>query len=267
MTSSSNRPIGIFDSGIGGLTVAKAIKNTLPNEQFLYFGDTAHLPYGDKSSHAIKQYITQIGSFLREQNCKVLVIACNSASAVFDSHPELAETLGIPVIDVILPVVRKVAHSNGTNIGIIGTHKTVQSGIYEIKLLEENPQLNVQSLATPLLAPMIEEGFIDNKISYAVINDYLKEFEKPESLILGCTHYPLIKKEIDEYFEGKVNLLDAPEIVAEELRSFLTENDLLREPQEHTNQFFVSDYTETFEQTAKLFFGAEVHLQEIRLNS
>lgn len=262
----SDNPIGIFDSGIGGLTVAKAIKNKLPNEQFIYFGDTAHLPYGEKSSKAIQQYILDIGKFLISHQCKALVIACNSASSVFESTPSLAQKLNIPIIDVVLPVVRKVAHSNGDEIGVIGTHKTIESNIYEVKLLQENSKLKVQSIATPLLAPMIEEGFINNKISKAVINDYLQQFRPIQSLILGCTHYPLVKNEIDEYFDGKVNLLDAPEIVAEELAEFLSKSGLLAQQKPGPNQFFVSDFTQSFKDTARLFFGREVELEEVKVN-
>jgi len=263
----SNRPIGIFDSGIGGLTVAKAIKNKLPNEQFLYFGDTAHLPYGEKSSYAIQSYIIEIANFLADKGCKVLVIACNSASSVFDSNPQLKEELPLPVIDVIMPVVKKVAHSNGSKIGVIGTHQTIGSDIYQTKLLECNPKLEVQSIATPLLAPMIEEGFINDKISQAVIDDYLSQFDPINSLILGCTHYPLIKNEMDQYFDGKVNLLDAPIIVADALAEHLQKENLQAEAKSETDHFYVSDFTQSFEDTARLFFGADVQLEEVRLNA
>jgi glutamate racemase len=267
VTSPSQQAIGIFDSGIGGLTVAKAIKAKLPNEQLLYFGDTAHLPYGEKSSHAIESYILEIGKFLVANSCKLLVIACNSASSVFDSRPELAEKLNIPVIDVILPVIKKVAHSNGHKIGVIGTHQTIGSNIYSLKLLEENPKLDVQSLATPLLAPMIEEGFINNQISKAVINDYLQQFSGIDSLILGCTHYPLIKREIEDFFEGATNLLDAPDIVANSVKVHLQKHALLSDSRLADDRFYLSDFTSTFERTARLFFGADVHLEEVRMTS
>ena len=171
---SSSLPIGIFDSGIGGLTVANAIRKILPNEQLIYFGDTAHMPYGDKSPEAVKFYSLKIAKFLLDKKCKMIVIACNTASA--HAFHELVHFLGerIPIINVIDPVVDlMVQKGNAQKIGVIGTKSTIRSDIYAKKFKAANPDIQVSSLATPLLAPMIEEGFFNNNISKTVINSYL----------------------------------------------------------------------------------------------
>ena len=187
-TSASHRPIGIFDSGIGGLTVANAIQHVLPNESLVYFGDTAHLPYGDKSPDSIKYYSIRIAQFLMQQNCKMIVIACNTASAL--AFETVKDFIGgkVPVINVIDPVVDHVASSKKiSKVGVIGTNGTIRSDIYAKKLHARSRKLEVASLATPLLAPMIEEGFFDNRISRTVIASYLdsRKLSKIDALILA----------------------------------------------------------------------------------
>ena len=199
---SSALPIGIFDSGIGGLTVAGAIHRLLPDEQLIYFGDTAHLPYGDKSPEAIKSYSLNIGRFLLSQKCKMIVIACNTASS--HAYQALVDDIGnyVRVVNVIDPVIEILVKENRHhNVGVIGTKATIQSGIYASKLAAIDPSMKVFSMATPLLAPMIEEGYFDNNISHTVIHEYLSspKLKDIDSLVLACTHYPLIKKEIDDY--------------------------------------------------------------------
>jgi glutamate racemase len=168
-----NSPIGIFDSGIGGLTIAHALKKKLPNENIIYFGDTEHLPYGEKSKLAIQNFSKRITQFLMEKKCKTIIIACNSASSVaLQSVKEIAKN--IPVFNVITPVVTKVTQQcSEFNIGVIGTKATIQSNIYEREMKSICPIAKVSSLATPLLAPMIEEGFINEDISHTVITNYL----------------------------------------------------------------------------------------------
>src|SRR6478752_249486 len=190
-----NLPIGIFDSGIGGLTVAHAITRILPNEQLIYFGDTAHLPYGDKSTAAIQAYSVKICDLLIRQRCKVILIACNSASAA--AYELVREYVGskAKVMNVIDPVVDYIKeHYNGKTIGLIGTKQTVLSNVYKKKVDALSKNIDLKSLATPLLAPMIEEGFFDNNISESIITSYLSDASLSgiEALILGCTHYPLI---------------------------------------------------------------------------
>ena len=169
----SKNPIGIFDSGIGGLTIAHAIKIKLPNESLIYFGDTKHLPYGEKSEQAIKDYSLKIAEFLKNNNCKAIIIACNSASSAAYYHIK-KNINSIPIFNVIDPIVSFISKKYfNKKIGVIGTKATIQSGIYENKILEKNSSLSVASLETPLLAPMIEEGFFNQEISSTIIKNYL----------------------------------------------------------------------------------------------
>lgn len=172
----ATQPIGIFDSGIGGLTVANAIAKALPKEQLIYFGDTAHLPYGDKSPDSIKYYSIRIAQFLLQQDCKMIVIACNTASAL--AYETVKDFIGnkIPVIDVVEPVVEEIVKNKKLKqVGVIATKGTIKSDIYAKKIKEHSRQLHVSSQATPLLASMIEEGFFNNKISRTIIFDYLSD--------------------------------------------------------------------------------------------
>jgi glutamate racemase len=265
MTASPDRPIGIFDSGIGGLTVAHAIKVLLPNEQLIYFGDTAHLPYGDKSEAAIQAYAVRIADVLTKKGCKVIVIACNSASsAAYELLKEYVR--GIKIINVIDPMIQwVVANFRNTAIGLIGTRRTVQSGIYLRKLETANRGITLRQLPTPLLAPMIEEGFFSNQISHNIIDQYLSspELRGISALILACTHYPLIREEIAHYYQDQtVTILDSSEVVALAVKQYLTEAGLLTSQPGGADQFLVSDYTESFEASTRLFFGEHVHLQE-----
>lgn len=262
---SSSLPIGIFDSGIGGLTVAAAIHRILPNEQLIYFGDTAHLPYGDKSPEAIRSYSLSIGRFLLKQQCKMIIIACNTASShAFDA---LVEEIGekVPIINVIDPVVEAVVKAGKYHhVGVIGTKSTIQSGLYARKITKINPDIKVASLATPLLAPMIEEGFFDNNISHTVIHSYLSspKLKHIDSLVLACTHYPLIKTEISQYYDGKVDIINTADIVAAYVMERLQKLELLNSaarPPRH--RFYVSDYTKSFERSTRLFFGEKISLK------
>lgn len=261
---SSTLPIGIFDSGIGGLTVASAINKLLPKEQLIYFGDTAHLPYGDKSPEAIKYYSLKIGKFLADNNCKIVIIACNTASS--HAYQDLVDFLGnkIPIINVIDPVVDKmVGAGKYQKIGVIGTKSTIKSDVYARKIREKAPDIAVASVATPLLAPMIEEGFFNNTISKTVINSYLSspKLKKIDSLILACTHYPLIKPEISAFYNGNVDIINTADIVAEHIKHRLQQLRLLNTGKAGKHQFYVSDYTGSFENSTKLFFGEKIHLK------
>jgi glutamate racemase len=258
------QPIGIFDSGVGGLTVAHAIKQILPNESLIYFGDTAHLPYGDKSAESIRFYSRRITEFLLEHNSKVVLIACNTASAsAFDSLKKEFEGRTI-LIDVIDPVVNYLSTRNFSKIGVIGTKRTISSGTYEKKLKEKSPSSTVISLATPLLVPMIEEGFIFDDISNAIIRTYLsnESLAGIEALILGCTHYPIIKNQISKIFNFNVEVVDSARIVSMILREVLDKNNLLNNSGKVTDQFFISDYTTYFEKIARMFFEGEINLKK-----
>lgn len=269
-----NNPIGIFDSGIGGLTVAHAIRQIMPNESIVYFGDTAHLPYGDKSAESIIYYSKGITDFLLRHNCKIIVIACNTASAHAYEYVKKHLTPAmqpphrkgeiIEVIDVINPVVKYVAeHFSGKKIGIIGTKGTIQSKVYENKLKLLNPDVESVSIATGLLASMIEEGFINNAVSKAIIKEYLSSpvFENIDAIILGCTHYPLIKNEIENYFEHKIEVIDSAGLVAQYLKKRIHELKLDSWIENPKEEFYVSDFTPYFEKVANAFFQQKIHLQ------
>jgi glutamate racemase len=258
-------PIGIFDSGIGGLTLAHAITELIPQEPIIYFGDTAHLPYGDKSATAIQAYSVKICHLLLEKNCKLILIACNSASAAaYDLVKAYVGTKAI-VVNVIDPVIHYLAREwAGKTLGLIGTKQTVNSGIYPRKAQDLGKNIQIKSLATPLLAPMIEEGFFNNRISEQIIQEYLANpgLEGIEGLILGCTHYPLIKKQIEEFYQGRIPVIDTSRIVAESIKQLLIENNLLVSGAVGSRQFYVSDYTESFEQSTKQFFGEAIKLTQ-----
>lgn len=261
-----DQPIGIFDSGIGGLTVAQAISNHLPNEHFIYFGDTVHLPYGDKSADAIQRYSEKITAFLLENNCKAIVIACNTASAI--SYNFLRDKHNVPIINVIDPIIEAiVADGSHTKIGLIATKATVQSGVYQEKMQRRNPNLKMEVLPTPLLAPMIEEGFSKDKISKTVIENYLSNaiFEGIDALILGCTHYVLIKDEINDFFNGKVKLYDSTAIVAHKIATIFSKENMLKTQSTHSNLFYVSDMTAGFQNSTSRFYGADIQLQLLKL--
>ncbi len=264
----SSAPIGIFDSGIGGMTVASAVTRLLPNENTIYFGDTAHLPYGDKSTASIQAYSIKICNMLLQQNCKLILIACNSASAA--AFELVREYVGskAKVLNVIDPVVDYIKeHYDGKTVGLIGTKQTVLSNVYKKKVDALDKNIHLKSLATPLLAPMIEEGFFDNNISESIIDSYLSDpsLEGIEALILGCTHYPLIKNQICKYYENDVEILDTSEIVAHSLRAWLEQHYLVNEKGTGKRQFYVSDYTLSFEQSTNIFFGQKIQLEHYPL--
>lgn len=262
------QPVGIFDSGIGGLTVAHAIRELLPRENLIYFGDTAHLPYGDKSEAAIQAYSVRIAEILLKKGCKVIVIACNSASsAAYELLQEYVRR-DIHIINVIDPMVDFVCSKyQGRTVGLIGTKRTVNSGVYGRKILEQNCGITLRSLATPLLAPMIEEGFFNNQISHEIIAQYLSDPELRDigALILACTHYPLIKKEIASFYGDGMDILDSSEVVARALKDYLTRENLLNDSVRSEHHFLVSDYTESFESSARMFFHESVHLEKHEL--
>ncbi|MBS0010123.1 MAG: glutamate racemase [Bacteroidales bacterium] len=264
MSSLKNNPVGVFDSGVGGLTVAHAIKQILPDEALVYFGDTAHLPYGDKSEGAIVNYSRKITDFLLEHKAKLVLIACNSASA--SAYSVLKKEYGqrVMLLDVISPVIDYIAVKNFSRVGVIGTKRTISSGTYEKGFREKAPATRVVSLSTPLLVPMIEEGFIFDDISNAIIRTYLSDEKLSglQALVLGCTHYPLIRNQISKFYNFEIEVVDSARVVAMALRKMLEENKLLNTGKEkQEDRFFVSDYTIYFEKIAGMFFeGGDINL-------
>lgn len=268
MKLKKQQPIGIFDSGLGGLTVAKAIYQALPNETLIYFGDTAHLPYGDKSKDAIIQYSEHITEFLLQQHCKVIVIACNSASAnAFDAVVNKVKQKA-HVLNVIDPVVDYIVNTDYTRVGVIGTKSTIDSGTYTLKIHTKKKGILVLSMATPLFVPMIEEGFIFDDISNAIIHNYLSRHEISgiDSLILGCTHYPIISNQINKFYNFEVDIIDSGRIITNSLRTLLTENNLLNDSTKSgENKFYVSDFTRYFKLIARMFFEEDIELEKLSL--
>ena len=264
----AEQPIGFFDSGIGGLTVANAVLKALPNERIIYFGDSLHFPYGEKSAHEIQSYSVKIAEYLLEQDCKCIVIACNTASA--SAYNAVKESVGNRafVIDVIDPTVYYVKKylAQIKNIGVIATRGTIKSGAYTKGLEQNCDNLNVISKATPLLAPMVEEGFINDEVSKAVISQYLSdsELQQIEAIVLACTHYPFLKPEIEEYYHHAVEVIDTPTVIAEYLKDKLGSNQLLSQSEEEfsAHQFIVSDLTETIQNNALRFFKHQFTLEE-----
>ncbi len=263
---SPEQPIGIFDSGVGGLTVAHAVQNILPGERIIYFGDTYHLPYGDKSRESVEYYALRITDFLLRQNCKLILIACNTASAVaFEKVASHCAGKAL-VSDVIDPVVEQVAaDSKSKKVGVIGTKGTVNSKTYETRIKRKKPNLKVVSMATPLLVPMIEEGFIFDDISNAIIRAYLSDplLEGIDTLILGCTHYPIIGNQIAGFFNFTVEVVDSARIVAKSLKRELKEQRLLGQHDNPEHRFYVSDFTDYFEKIAGMFFEKSIQLEKL----
>ena len=268
MSKESERPVGIFDSGVGGLTVANAIRQVLPDENLIYFGDTAHLPYGDKSKETINYYSSKITEYLLSRECKIIVIACNSASAVaYENIVELVSGRAI-VVDVINPVIDFVVNNLSVKkVGVIGTKVTINSSTYIKKITELNNDIKVASLPTPLFVPMIEDGFIFDDISNEIIRAYLSknELKNIDALILGCTHYPIIKNQINKFYNFKVEVIDSSKIVASYVRNILIEKSLLNKNTKRSNKFYISDYTDYFKEISRLFFEEEIEIGRLNL--
>lgn len=262
-----NQPIGIFDSGIGGLTVASAVVKQLPKESIIYFGDTAHLPYGDKSAQIVQGYTKKIVDFLLAHNVKLILIACNTASAA--AYELLKNYIGdrAILINVIDPVVSFLG-ANYINkfIGLIGTKLTVQSQVYHKKIAELSKQIDFSALATPLLVPIIEEGYFEHELIDIALAEYLAHptLQNIECLVLGCTHYPIIKKSIANFYNNKIDIIDASKIVANEVKAQLILHEINSKTTNSTSyNFYVSDYNESFAKGARLFFGKEIKVELI----
>lgn len=259
-----NAPIGIFDSGIGGLTVAAAVAKALPEESIVYFGDTAHLPYGEKSAASILAYAEGIADFLLDQGCKMLIIACNSASAVAYEALKIRLEGKVDVVDVISPLVELVGTQNFKKVGVVATKATVRSDVYPLKLHQICPDMEVVSLATGMLAAMIEEGFVNNEISQVVLHKYLTypDFSDINALLLACTHYPLIRPEIQDFYGSRVAVFDSVDAVIKRVQ-YLLDQSGLRNVQKvsGTHHFYVSEYTYSFEQATAIFYQQQLQLK------
>lgn len=255
--SDRNLSIGVFDSGLGGLTVVKQIFSYIPQESVTYFGDTARLPYGTKSVKTVQTFSLQIAHFLQRQGVKLIVVACNTASSA--ALEMLKENIDIPVIGVIEPGARAAIKSpKNKRIGIIGTTATISSGIYERELHKFNSSVKVYSAACPLFVPLVEEGWIDSKVTEMVAEEYLKPIlnKKIDTLVLGCTHYPLLKGVLAKIIDSNIEIVDSSIEVAKEVKSVLYKEGLLAQGDKKPfHKFYVSDYPQKFEELAKRFLG------------
>lgn len=244
-----NRPIGIFDSGVGGLTVVKEIVKCLPNENIVYFGDTARVPYGDKSKDVVTKYSKQIVRFLMTKNVKAIIVACNTVSS--NSMEELRKEFDIPFVGVVEPGVKSVLETTkNKKVGIIGTEATVRSGMYSRLIHQADSSIEVFSKPCPLFVPLAEEGWYENDVAKMTASIYLDELIccGIDTLLLGCTHYPLLKQCIGETIGDEIKIVDPAKNTAFSIKEILQEKNMLNSGTEkQTNAFYVSDITDKFE--------------------
>ena len=259
-----HRPIGIFDSGVGGLTVLSAIEKILPYEDIVYFGDTARVPYGNKSKSTIMKFSTENILFLLEKKVKVVVIACNTSSSLALEY--LKNVFNVPIIGVIEAGVNKALRiSSRRKIGVIGTKSTIGSKSYEKEVFKKDKNISMIFQNCPLFVPLVEEGLLSGKIVKEIVEMYLKNFkkEKIDTLILGCTHYPLLKQEINAYLEG-VSIVDSAKEVASHTKDVLLNENLLNDiKRKSEKRFYVSDEPEGFSKLAELFLKRKIVAQTV----
>ncbi|MDA8053819.1 MAG: glutamate racemase [Deltaproteobacteria bacterium] len=268
----NNSPIGIFDSGLGGLTVFKEVRKILPDEDLIYFGDTARVPYGNKSKETVLRYSTEISKFLISKGVKIVVAACNTSSSL--ALDDLRKGEIIPIFGVIEPGAKKAVEvSSGGNIAVIGTSATIKSRAYsriiyeEINALKRSGEYKFKSnfkvieKACPLLVPLVEEGFLNEEITKKVVNYYLNPVvdEKPSCLVFGCTHYPILKDLILEAIGRDIQIIDSGIETAKIVKCFLEENDMLKDEAKNGGElFFVSDDLEKFKELGEKFLGRKI---------
>jgi glutamate racemase len=258
-SAAAERPIGVFDSGIGGLTVLKALVSALDSEQFIYLGDTARLPYGTKSNEVIARYSRENSEFLLAKGIKMLVVACNTSSAV--ALPLIAGDTAVPVIGVIEPGARAAAKaSRSGKIGVIGTEATIASGAYTRAIQRIRPKAEIYTRACPLLVPLVEEGFLDNEIAEKSVGYYLGSLKASgiDTLLLGCTHYPLLKALFQRVLGPAVKIVDSATATAAAVREQLSELGLARTSGRGSQSFFVTETPDRFVRVGRLFFGPQV---------
>jgi glutamate racemase len=270
-----NLPIGIFDSGVGGLTVYRALHERLPAERYVYLGDTARVPYGTKSLATVERYAIENARFLEARGIKLLVVACNTASAL--ALPAIRKSVGVPVVGMIGPGARAAiseASASG-RVGVIATESTVRSGAYGRAIAALAPEVEVTERACPLFVPLAEEGWAETEVARAVAEEYLRELREREvgALVMGCTHYPILRRVIQEAVGSRVRLIDSGEAAADAVESLIEEKDLrrtatqelrdLREVGAHErflcddlDHFYVTDAEERFARVAERFLGS-----------
>lgn len=260
MVADSSAPIGVFDSGIGGLTVVRELIRQLPNESIVYFGDTARVPYGPKSPDTVLRYSQEIAGFLEKQGIKTLVVACNTATA--HAVPALSQDLKIPVIGVIEPGAKAAAAATRSGgIGVIGTHGTIKSRAYEIAIEHILPDARISTVACPLFVPLVEEGWLETEATMLIAREYLTPLRDAgiDTLVLGCTHYPLLKRAIGTVVGREVRLIDSAQETAAQTARVLKENGIAATAGDGARyRFIASDAPETFLRVGQRFLGAAI---------
>jgi len=257
----NNRPIGIFDSGIGGLTVVKEVIRELPHEDIVYFGDTARLPYGNKSPRTVIRFSVENTKFLLKFGVKLIIVACNTSSSIV--IPTLRRRFAVPILGVIRPAVKKAVQITKTGrIGIIGTRTTIASKAYQREIKRLDPYLKSFAQACPLFVPLAEEGWVDDQVTFKIAKRYLQPMVKKniDTLILGCTHYPILSKVISAAVGKNISFVDSAERTAQEAKRILVANNLCsqRDSRKGRCRFYVSDEPRVFIKVGKWFLGKQV---------
>jgi len=253
-------PVGIFDSGIGGLTVVKELEQILPNENLIYFGDTARVPYGSKSNETVIEYSKQDAKFLLNKNVKMIIVACNTASSV--SLNVLRKSFDVPIVGMIEPGVKAaIEKTKNGRIGVIGTHATINNKAYSKELHKQNKKLQVYEKACPLFVPLAEEGMTDHPATKLIAEEYLAELKKKkvDTLILGCTHYPILSKVIQEVMGNDVTLIDSGKAASSIVENYLHGRGLRNESHQiGKREYYVSDLPQKFKTIANTFLGRPI---------
>lgn len=260
-----NRPIGIFDSGVGGLTVVKEVMKNLVGESIIYFGDTARVPYGSKSKQTVTKFSAQIIRFLRTKDVKAIIIACNTVSS--NSIEELRKMFpDLPIIEVVGPGVHMALYTTKTGvIGVVGTEATIASNKYPELLHRQDESLKVFGKACPLFVPLVEDGWADHEVAYTVTAEYLKPLleKNIDSLILGCTHYPMLTNTIKKVVGDKVELINPAEEAAKRMEDILIKNNMSANSKQPDYNFYVSDSEERFREMAQIFLNKPIEHVEV----
>ena len=269
LPSSPEAPIGVFDSGIGGLTVLRAIRQLMPTESTVYFGDTARVPYGPKSPQTIRRYSLEASDFLLGQGVKMVVVACNTATA--HALPSVAEYAPVPVVGVVEPGAIQAARTSATGrIGVIGTQGTIESRAYEIAIRAARPDATVFGVACPLFVALAEEGWTEGQVARLTAERYLEPLlgQDIDTLVLGCTHYPLLEPLLAEVVGTGIDLIDSARATAEAVAERLAESAMLAPGGEAVARYYASDDAVRFDELASRFLGAAVpHLERVSVDT
>ena len=256
-----NRPIGVFDSGLGGLTAVKELLNSFPNENLIYFGDTQRVPYGPRSKDVLNKFVSSDINFLLSKDVKMIVVACGTASSV--ALPSIINNFNIPIIDVVKPAcIEANKLTKNKNIAVLGTVGTINSNSFKNQLLKLDENNKIYQVSCPMFVPVVENGYTNTKVSEMIVYDYLKDLlnKNIDTVILGCTHYPLLEKEIKRTLGDSVNLINSGATAVKYAISFLKENDMLSDCLPGTNEYYVSDDASSFSHYAELFLEKKIDL-------